>query len=148
MKLKLKLKRVLALNAALRDLNGREEIAKDENGKVLGIVVKPYVFDDANVRYGIARTLKHIRNEVESYDDARIGVIGKYSKGKAEVSKDHPEFLAMQKELLDLQAKEVDVMIHGVRLEHLKAHDNKLDGALLLDLEPWLLDGGFDKPEG
>jgi hypothetical protein len=134
----LKISQVVALSSAIKSLDGRAEVALDANGKNIGVVVKPYEFENAQVRYALARTQRHLRNTIESYNKDVKEIVHVHSGGKDQIKSGDPAAQVARKEIDLLDDEMHDVTVHTLKLADLKAHDNKLSPDLLCDLDPMI----------
>lgn len=118
---------VLHLNEAIKAIEGRLEEAKDENGKVLGLLSKPYDIDSKAV-YALARTKNKIEPIVHAIDRQRRILISNALKVK-----EYPQ-VDLEEDVSLVLEEEIDVDIFEFPIADLKIATNKLSPTLVASL--------------
>lgn len=107
---------------ALGALDGRVEVAKDDSGKVLGLVLHPY---DLGVKavYAAARTRDYLKAEIAAIE-----------KIQAEYRRTNGDTVKRDQELEEFMCAETEIGVHRIRIEDLKIEANKLPTSVLSNL--------------
>lgn len=114
----------LNLHAALLALDG----AKDADGNV-----QPYKLS-GRVRYAVARNLAALKEPVEAYERARVGLVKEFASGGNQVPEDRvPDFLT---QIATIQQQPVDVALHQFDEPGLYLDDNAIPSSVLVALLP------------
>lgn len=132
--------RIVALNNAIHSLEGRVEVAKDNDGKVLGLVTVPYDLD-LKARYACARTLTSIQPVLTAYEKARKDKVKASNDGKL-LEKDQKLSQECQDQLQELENTETAVELYTCDAALFKFDTNKISPSIIAALIPMLR--GFD----
>ena len=108
-------------------LNGRAEVAKDKDGKELGIVVKPFDFEP-DARYALAKTLRKLTGIVTDFESME--------KSISEANKDEPAKGQEAMRAFLVAEHDEDVPVHLVAKADLKMDTNKLAPSVIAALLP------------
>lgn len=111
------------------NLDGRAEPVSDNNGKVLGIVIKPYKIDGKS-RYNFAKTLRNLRHIVESYEEATKDIETRLPGDEHKADRN--------KELRDLLKKKEQVELFKVAIAAIHVDDNQIPSPVITALLPML----------
>ena|SRR3990167_9119026 len=108
-------------------LNGRAEVAKNGDGKEIGIVVKPFDFEP-DARYALAKTLRKITGIVEDIGTVQNAILAEEKDGQA------MEAVQLKARAYMLADHDDDVPIHLVNKSDLKMDTNKLPPSVIAPL--------------
>jgi len=136
--MKLKRSDIQALAAAFQYLDGRQEAAKDADGRSV-VVVKPYDLP-VGVRYAIGRNLRHLKPALEAIQDTRTAIIKKHSGNTGVIKAGTPEHAAADQEIAELLRGEDEVEVHRIKVTDLNIGTNQIAGSVIEALLP-ILDG-------
>ena len=136
MKVTLRRSEVRALADALSALEGKQEQAKDGNGKNVGMVNVPYDLS-GRARYALAKTLRSIQAEVDAMDAVRAGMIAK-ARATPQDQQNQSWQANLEKELTDFLNQTTELEVHALPITELKIETNKLGPRMLAALDPML----------
>lgn len=122
---------VLALNEAIKAIEGRLEECKDGDGKFQCAVVKPYDLESKAV-YALARTKSKIDSVVNAIEREQRSILIKALK-----EKDTPRVQLDEDNAVVLDST-VEIEVFEFPIEHLKVSTNKLSPNLICALFPVL----------
>lgn len=125
--MKLKRYEINALANAIRYFDGRVEIAKDNDGKVLGLLQKPFDLS-GKARYALAKSLRLISGQINDYD--------KTQKGLKEQYKDEPQ--KFEEENRKFMYEEDEIELYKIQISELQIDANKVSPSIISDLMPIL----------
>lgn len=128
---KLKVYQVRALFNAIKAMDGRYTESRDGDGKLFGLVQKPYKFDDAKPIYAMARTAEKLRPVLVAIDKAQNSLTEGVGDDRAAIDKANRAV----NEFLDT---EVEVELFKFPVAALCIHKNDIGPAILSDLLPML----------
>lgn len=128
-KITLKRYEVNELAAALREMSGRQEVVKDGDGKLHGIIAQPYDFT-YQARYGFAKTLRAIAPDMETYESVRKEVASKKFPEGTDDTRDE--------EYRKFMIESVEIEVHKVKIVDVKIDTNKLSPQTIAALLPML----------
>ena len=120
--------------ALMNELAGRVEVAKDGDGKTLGLILVPYDFTGKAI-YATALSLNAIRGEVDA-----INLRIKREREAAKIKDNEPLPAELEGELLKFLSETVEVELTKTGIEGIKVEKNKLDPRVVAALMP-MLDG-------
>ena len=136
--------RLRSLFIAIGNMDGRQEVAHDKDGKSLGLVVKPFDFEDGKARYALAKTRNLIRKAVTEIDNT----LNEFRKDVPLSEPPHDDTAAHKDWEAKVKAynhsvneylqKEVKAEIFFVKTSNLNIHTNKIAPALIEDLMPMM----------
>lgn len=137
--MKLPIRTLLELHAALASLDGRQRVIKD--GETEKIVVVPYAFS-GKTRWNIAKNLSVLKRVNEDYVKARDALINELSGGNGTIDEnDTTSIKRMNEELKQVLDTEEDALgLLTFDLAALNLDDNPIAGSVLVMLTPLIAD--------
>lgn len=117
-----------SLVRSIKSLEGRHELAKDGDGKLHGIILKPFDIS-AKARYAFAKTLRKLTEIVSDYEKVQKD---KKAENKETANDEIYKFMC--------EEEETPVEFHKVNIVELKIETNQLSPEVIADLLP-MLDG-------
>lgn len=127
-----------ALVSAINGLNGRIEPVKDQDGKFVGMIEKPFDID-LKATIAMAKTSRWLSSELEEYKTVQKAIQNKVRTNAdgqpvSEAEKDSQ----VEDEIREYMLTPVDVRIHTFPAECLKIAANKLSSSVVRALLPML----------
>jgi hypothetical protein len=129
---------IIALSTALRALDGRKTEVKDGDGR-FHVINKPFELP-GKTRMAIAKTLRHLRPELEAIDDATRALFKQHAGEKPEITPGTKEHAAFTVEQNALMREEIEVEVNMLPIGDLKIDTNQIDGTVVEGLLP-VIDG-------
>lgn len=127
-KITLKNTEIGELFQAIKSLDGRPEVIKDHDGKIIGILQnKPYKLE-LDARHALKKTLRSIKSIVEDFEDLQKVIVNDPDK------KDNEK----EKELRELGKKMHEVEVHMLDDVKLNIDTNEISQSIWMALEPML----------
>lgn len=111
---------------SIKSLEGRYEIAKDGDGKVHGIILKPFKIESKS-RIAFAKTFRHLTGIVSDYEKVQKELIAE----DRETANDKIYKFMYEEETSDL-------CLHKVNIVELNIETNQLSPEVIADLLPMI----------
>ena len=131
--MKLKRSTVRLLMAGLKALDGRQELARDNDGKTLGLITLPYDLG-VKARYAAAKTIAKIQDEVDACNTACNAMVAG-SRVKFDDVANDPN---IEKEISVFLAESVEVEVFCCQVSEFKIDTNKLPPSVIAAIMPIL----------
>ncbi len=128
---------VQELLLALRGLDSKSELIRDAQGKITGTAQGHYVMSP-QARYAVAKTIRSIKDEVESQQEARNEMIRTARANLSTNGQAAAIEAKLQKDITAFFREKVEIEVHKFAAADVNTEANQLAGSLLAALGPVL----------